>query len=204
MIRKILLPILAMACLSLTACSNDFGKVEQGRTVDYDKDKKVVTFVKDTAVGGAPALYEVPAVVYNMPVDPSETGTPPKAGLRIKLDTEKKIITMYNLSTKAFDMIPFELVDEHKGVDVSKRHVLVYDPATDKPRVFPVVNADEKKVTIYSKRQQLLSTIKLADADFSRYNAADWDSGDEVRIYFKEEGKILRFMNVTRTDIFKR
>ena len=33
---------------------------------------------------------------------------------------------------------------------------------------------------------------------------ATWDAGDEVRIYYKEEGKSLRFMNVSQTDIFKK
>lgn len=29
-------------------------------------------------------------------------------------------------------------------------------------------------------------------------------TGDMVRIYYKEDGKALRFMNVTRTDIYKK
>jgi len=31
-----------------------------------------------------------------------------------------------------------------------------------------------------------------------------WDAGDEVRIYYKEAGKALRFMNISKTDIFKK
>jgi hypothetical protein len=31
-----------------------------------------------------------------------------------------------------------------------------------------------------------------------------WDNGDEARIYYKEAGKAARYMNITKTDIFKK
>ena len=31
-----------------------------------------------------------------------------------------------------------------------------------------------------------------------------WDAGDEARVYYKEEGKALRFMNISKTNIFKK
>jgi len=34
--------------------------------------------------------------------------------------------------------------------------------------------------------------------------ADTWDSGDDIRIYYKEEGKASRLMNVSKTDIFKK
>ena len=101
-------------------------------------------------------------------------------------------------------------MNNDRDVSVRKRHPLVWDSNTGKAREFPQINEAEQTITIYSRRQEMLSTIKLAPEDFAKYQAKDWDAGDEVRIYFKEgpkdgkPGKSLRFMNVTRTDFSKR
>ena len=204
MVRKILPTLLALASLSLAACG-DYGQVEQGRVVAYDAEKKIVSFIKDAGTDDKNPQYTVlPVMTFAMPTDPAEMGAPPAAGLRVKLDLDKKIITMYSLKTKEFDELPFEVVAKHEDVDVRKQHPLVFDTATNKARPFPVVNADEKTVTIYSRRQKMLCTIKLADAAFAKYGPKDWEAGDEVRVYYKEPGKALRFMNVTRTDFTKR
>lgn len=205
MLRKILLPMLAMACLSLTTACTDFGQVEQGRTVAFDAEKRLVTFIKDSRETPRTPQYTVlPPLVFALPTVANETGALPRPGLRMNLDTEKKIITMFNPATQAFEDVLFELVDEHKGVDVSKKHPLVYDLAADKPRDFPQIDQEKKTISIYSRRQQLLATIKVSEDVFSRYTGSDWDSGDEVRIYYKEQGKSLRFMNVSRTNIYRK
>jgi len=49
----------------------------------------------------------------------------------------------------------------------------------------------------------MLVTISVPAEYFSLPDYT-WDSGDEVRIYFKEQGKALRFMNISKTDIFKK
>ncbi len=204
MIRKILLAILATTCLALTACT-DFGQVVQGRTVAFDAEKRVVTFIKDSAVDSRNPQYTVlPPVSFTLPTVRNETGTLPRPGLRMELDTEKRIITMFNPEKQNFEEIPFELVDEHKGVDVSKKHVLVYDVVADKPLEFPQIDNEKRTVTIYSQRQQVLATIKVSEDVFARYTGDDWGTGDVVRIYYKESGTSLRFMNVTRTNIFRK
>jgi hypothetical protein len=58
-------------------------------------------------------------------------------------------------------------------------------------------------VTIYSGRQKLYAVIALPEEYMDR-PASTWDAGDEVRIYYKEPGKALRLMNVSKTDIFKK
>ena len=203
MMHRIATFLVALASLGLTACG-DFGKLEQGRCVAWDAEKRLATFVRDIGTGINNPEFVLPAVTFSMPEDPAEMGAAPRAGLRIKLDTEKKVITMYNPATKAFEDLSFELVDEHKNVDVRKRHVLVFDVDAGRPRTFPQVNVEERKVTIYSARQMLLSTIRLSEADFTRFRTEDWDAGDLVRVYFREPGKSLRFMNVSRTDIYRR
>ena len=197
MVRKLLLTLLVPATLALAGCG-DYGQVVQGRTVAF-KDEggvKTVTFIKDTGIDDSKPQYTLlPAETFALPTDPAEVGGLPKVGLRMKLDLEKKIITMYNPEKGAFEELPFELLQNDTGVNA--QHPLVLD------KKFPEVNTAERTITIFSRRQGTLSTIKLAEADFGRYKADDWDAGDEVRIYYKEQGKSLRFMNVSRTDLTK-
>lgn len=212
MARKILPLLLVLISLSLAACG-EYGKVEQGRTVAYDKTSNppTVWIIQDSGIEDGNPHYDVlPAHPFLTPADPNEMGAEPKVGLRVKLDVEKKQIIMYNPETKSFDTLPFELVESHDKVSVRRQHPLVYDASTKKERPFPVINKEERTVTIYSRRQELLSTIRLGEAAFEKYRDGDWDAGDEVRIYYKEgpqdgkPGKSLRFMNVTKTDFTKR
>ncbi len=197
--RKILPSLLALVALSLAGCY-DYGTVIQGRTVAYDATSKTVTVLEDkNTEEKKDPNYVLPVVVFAMPTDPAEMGQAPTAGLRVNLDTDKKIITMYNPATKTLDNIPFELVTNDVGVDVAKQHASVYDATTKKPRVFPVVDKENRTITIYSRRQLKLTTIKLSEANFARFGEKDWDAGEEVRIYYKEMGKALRFMNIPKT-----
>jgi alpha-D-ribose 1-methylphosphonate 5-triphosphate synthase subunit PhnL len=68
---------------------------------------------------------------------------------------------------------------------------------------FPVIDKGKQTITIYSGRQKILETISVAE-EYLSLPPSTWDAGDEVRIYYKQEGKALRFMNVSRTDIFKK
>jgi len=189
----------------LAGCG-EYGKVEQGRTVAFDKEKGIVTIIVDsnTDPSKQPNYSVLPSHEYILPADPVERGADPTPALRMNLDVDNKTITMYNPTTKAFEVLSFEVVEDHKDVDQRRRHPLVWDSATGKARPFPVVEAANKTVTIYSRRQLRLTTIKLSDADFGKYKEKDWNSGDEVRIYYKEPGKALRFMNITKTDITRR
>ena len=197
--------LLALACLALAGCG-DFGKIEQGRVVAYDKDKKVVTFLPNSEINPQkPPKYAAPPLVFAIPSDPEEMGREPKGGLlRVSINVEKKIISMYNPQTKAIEDLSFELVENHTGVNVRRQHPLVYDATARKPRVFPQSDAAKKTVTAYSARQQQLTVMKFSDADFARYQGDQWAAGDEIRIYYKQPGKAHRLMNVTQTDIMRR
>ena len=81
---------------------------------------------------------------------------------------------------------------------------LVWDANAKKAtKPFPVVDKDKKIVTIYSGRQKLLVSF-IPPEEYLSLPASAWDAGDEVRIYYKEDGKALRLMNVTKTNIFKK
>jgi hypothetical protein len=207
MARKILPALLVLIGLSLVGCG-EYGQVEQGRVVKYDTSTTPTAtawIIKDNGiVDRKPDYTVVPAHAFTIPADPAEMGQAPHAALRVNLDVDKKIITMYNFEKGDFDKLPFELIERHDGVNVRRRHPLVWDAEARKERKFPVIKAEERSMTIYSRRQEMLVTIKLSEEDFGKYKAEDWDAGDEVRIYYKEPGKSLRFMNVTRTDITRR
>jgi hypothetical protein len=49
----------------------------------------------------------------------------------------------------------------------------------------------------------MLCTFSVPDNYFS-YPASTWDAGDEVRLTYKTPGQALRFMNVSKTDIYKK
>ena len=91
--------------------------------------------------------------------------------------------------------ITYTLIDQKEKVGKD-------DPLV-KGKKFPLVEKDKKAITIYSGRQKLLTTFSLPEEYFALPDDT-WEAGDEVRVYYKEPGKSLRFMNITRTDIFKK
>jgi hypothetical protein len=203
MVRRILFPLFALLGLSLAGC--EYGQVEQGRTVAYDKNAKTVTIIKDDGIDDKRPQYTVlPPHTFHLPTEPGETGAEPAVGLRLNLDANANTITMFNPKTQQFEKLSFTMLQKEENVNVRRQHPLVYDAATKKARPFPVVDADKKTVTIYSNRQQLYTVIQLSPEDFAKYGEKDWGAGDEVRIYYKESGKALRFMNVSKTDITRR
>lgn len=199
MLKNMLLA--ALPVVFLAGCV-DYGKVDQGRTVAVDKEKKTVTFIRDKANDWQKPDYTyLPALTYSFPADPAEMGEMPKAGLRMKLDAEKAQVVLYDPKKQNFETIPIQIVDKQEGID--GKHPLVYDAAAGKAKQFPALDKDKKTVSIYSGRQKLLVTF-LVPEQYESLPATAWDSGDEIRIYYKEDGKALRLMNVTKTNIFKK
>ncbi len=202
-IRHILLTLGAVAmAMALVGCKENYGKVEQGRVIAFDKEKKEVTLIHDSAMDTLKPVYDVlPPSVFKLPVDPKETGPEPKVGQRMKLDTTKKEIEIFDFTTQKLVYIPINIVDLQQPID--KEHPLVYDKAEKKAKKFPVVDKEKKTITVYSGRQKMLCTFTVPDNYFA-YPDSTWDAGDEVRIYYKTAGQALRFMNVSKTDIFKK
>jgi len=194
--RYIWLSVMALLPLVLVSGCGELGKVDQGRVIAFDSAKGTVTLIQDKkAEPGKPDYNTLPPHVYLVPQDPNEMGPEPKAGLRMKLDLDHKVITIYDPQTKAFKDIPFEILEKITGV------------AKDNPLVagkkLPAVNKEKKTLTIYSGRQKLYAVVSLPQEHLDR-PPATWDAGDEVRIYYKEPGKAVRLMNISKTDIFKK
>jgi Domain of unknown function (DUF4881) len=190
--RVMLLPILPLA---LALGCGEMGKVEQGRVIAFDKTKETVTLIVDTKHDTANPDYSGAPLTFSLPKDPMERGEDPKAGMRMKLDTKTREIIIYDPASQGIKKITYTLIDQKENV------------AKDSPLVagkkFPMVDKDKKAITVYSGRQKLLVTFSVPE-EYLAMPDNTWEAGDEVRIYYKEPGKAARFMNITRTDIFKK
>jgi hypothetical protein len=182
---------LVLGCLGC----GEMGKVDQGRVIGFDKVKETVTFIIDVKHDPANPDYSGAPAVFALPKAPSERGEDPKAGLRMKLDTKTREIIIYDTAAQGFKKINYNLIDQKENV------------GKDSPLVagkkFPIVDQGKKAITIYSGRQKILTTFSVPD-EYLSLPENTWEAGDEVRVYYKEPGKALRFMNITRTDIFKK
>jgi hypothetical protein len=201
MFRKYTVAVsIIMTAFMLAGCS-DYGQVDQGRVIEFDKANKTLTMIRDKSLDPKkPDYSHLPPVTYKLPDDPNEMGPDPRAGKRMKLDLEKKQIVIYVPNLKDFTTINYTVV-EQKIVDPDDP--LVFDKLTNKPRNFPEINQQKKTISIYSKRQKTLVTFSVPEQYFA-FPIDTWDNGDEVRIYYKEEGKARRLMNITKTNIFKK
>ena len=171
------------------------GKVDQGRVIAFDKDKETVTLINDVKHDAANPDYSGAPVTFALPKDPAERGEDPNPGLRMKLDTKTREIVIYDPAAKAMKKITYTLIDQKENV--AKNSPLVVE------KKFPIVDKDKKAITVYSGRQKLLVTFSVPE-EYLALPGNTWEAGDEVRIYYKEPGKAARFMNITRTDIFKK
>jgi hypothetical protein len=175
----------------------EMGNVDQGRVVAFDRDKREVAIIRDLNYEDPlrPDYSHLPPVVYNLPVDPHEMGPEPDVGYRLKIDLEKREIKIFDHATQDFKFVPFTPIDVQENV------------RRDDPRVadkdWPVIDQEKRAITVYSARQRVLLTFTVGDAYFD-LPAKTWQYGDEVRIYYKEPGQALRFMNITKTDIFRK
>ena len=99
--------------------------------------------------------------------------------------------------TKALEVLNVQFSDVEKGL--KRTHPKVHG------KTFPIIDKDKMSVTEYSARLQALVTFTIP-ADKIDLPPATWEAGDEVRMYYKENAKhqALRFMNITRTNIFKK
>jgi len=193
--------LLVLLPLLLGVGCGERGKVEQGRVIDFYKTKGTVTVIRDSSPDRKkPEYTALPPFTCQIPTKPSEMGAEPKSGYRMKLDTEKNEITIFDPASGRFKTIRFTLVDRKENI--AKDNDLVFDKARKESRKFPVVDRAKRTISIYSARQKLLVTFTVPDEYLSLPEKA-WDAGDEVRLYCKEGGKAARLMNISKTDIFQ-
>jgi hypothetical protein len=77
-----LLPLAALCSVLFMAGCGGFGKVNQGRTIQYDPDTGLVTLIQDSNYQepGNPRYDVLPPVTVRIPDDPKQMGPAPEAG----------------------------------------------------------------------------------------------------------------------------
>lgn len=187
--RTLRLVLLGAATLSLAACGN-FGKVEQGRVIAYDKKTGEVVMILDSTDGQAPKpVYDaLPPASVKAPEDPDEMGPAPAAGKLMSVDLTDHELVIYDAAARRFRTIPYTPVEERHNVA--------------KGTGLPAVDKVKKTITVYCAAAKASVTFAAPD-DLLAMPADTWKTGDEVRYYFKDPAQALRMMNVTKTDLSK-
>jgi hypothetical protein len=195
--KRVLTMLLAFApVLFAVGCSSsNYGKVEQGRAIAFDKHSGIVTVIRDSAAStNKPKNDMLPPITVKIPDNPEEMGPAPAVGKRLLFDTDKRIIVVFDAVAGSIKTIMYKPLMEAANV------------GKDDPRVkgvhFPIIDRQNKAITIYSTRDKKLVKFTLADEYFSLPDDT-WQAGDDIRYYFKQPGQALRMMNVTRTDVMK-
>ncbi len=192
--RYFILFMAMVLSLGLAGCT-EFGVVDQGRAVAFDKEGKTVTIVQDVKHDQFNPEYSGKIVTYKLPVVPGEMGPEPTPGGRLKIDADKKVVIIYNPTKKAIEEIAVNFTDVQKNID--RDHPLV------KGKKFPVIDKEKNSITEYSARQKMLCTF-VVPANLMDLPPATWEAGNEIRIYTKAEGQANRLMNISKTNIFRR
>jgi len=197
MVRKIgWLTLLALLPLSLVFGCGEGGKVVQGRVISKDKEKKSVDLILDVKHEvGKPVYDQLPPVTYEFPQNPAEMGPEPKAGKLMGVNPDKKEIVIFDDSAKNFKAISYDPIEVVKGVGLR-------DPRVANKK-FPIIDRDKKSITVYDKRNRLLTSFSLGE-EYFKLPDETFGFGDEVRIYAKVPGKSARLMNISETDIYKK
>ena len=192
--RQSWMVFIAAAALLSAACGN-YGKVEQGRAVAYDKQGGVVTLILDSAPQSDQPRYDgLPPVKVKVPQDPNAMGAPPDVGRMLYNDFDERQIVIFDPEAVAIKTVSYTVVERFGKVTRD-------DPRVAKAKL-PRVDRQKKTVTIYSRRFMILLTFAVPD-EYLALPDITWKAGDEIRYYYKEPGQALRMMNVSKTDLSK-
>lgn len=181
--------MLLTAALALAAAGcGDFGQVNQGRVVAFDRENGLVTLVSDSNYKepGKPRFDVLPPVTIRVPADPKEMGPAPEAGRLLRLDLAARRLVVFDPAAGGLKDIPFQVAGRR---DNAPREELAALPAVD--RAAGTVRLAVKNAIV---------TLAVP-GEYLSLPEDTWKVGDEVRYYYKDPGQALRLMNVTRTDI---
>jgi hypothetical protein len=182
-----------IAFLANFGCA-EFGQVNQGQAVHFDRAAGVVTLISDSNYNDPanPRYDTLPPVTVRIPQDPNDMGPEPEAGWLLSLDTEAGKAVVYNPDSRSLRSIEIVPIERQSGVAPNSPLVA--------GKTFPIVDRQSKSVTVYSRSWRSLVRFTVADEHLNLPEAA-WRVGDQVRYYYKSPDQALRFMNVSKTDL---
>jgi len=169
------------------------GKVGQGRVIAFDAAAGTLTVIEDSSAAPGNPRYDVlPPRVLEIPADPRSMGPPPVAGKLLQADFTKGELVVFDARTQSLKTVRYDVVRQQEGVHRT-------DPQLA-GKQFPIIDREARTVTLYSSQRRILVTLSVPEQYLSLPDDT-WTAGDEVRYYYKVEGRALRVMNVSQTDI---
>jgi hypothetical protein len=186
---------LLLAAIALAGCGT-FGHVNQGQVVDYQPAAGRITLVSDSNYRdpGHPRFDVLPAVTIRTPENADNMGPAPDAGKLLALDCGARGAVYFDAATQNLVTVPCSLIAEHR--------ISPNDPRL-KHGGFPFVDRANGSIAVYSPRERKLIEFSVPPA-FRNLPADTWKFGDEIRYYYKDPGRALRLMNVSKTDLGKK
>ncbi|HTQ57101.1 MAG TPA: DUF4881 domain-containing protein [Bryobacteraceae bacterium] len=184
-----------IALAALAGCG-PLGQVNQGQVVAYLPDKGEITFIADSNYRdpGHPRFDVLPPVTVHVPLNPKEMGPEPEAGRLLALDASNGRAVIYDPAASSFETVKITVVSRHDGVSATDARVR---------RIrFPVHDQSKGTITVYRARTHQLIEFSVPEQYRGLPDEA-WRAGDEIRYYYRDPGRALRLMNVTRTDLSK-
>lgn len=188
-VRTLALVLTGAAALAMAGCG-DYGSVEQGRVITYNKKTGQVTLIRDSTEGHAarPAYDALPPTSVKSPENPDEMGPEPQAGKLLRVDLRNREIVVYDAALNQLRTIHYTPLEERRNVA--------------KGTGLPAIDKVKQTITVYWAPDKTALTF-AATEELLAMPADTWKVGDEVRYYFKDPAQALRMMNVTRTDLNK-
>ena len=180
--------------LAASAGCGELGKVDQGRVIEFEPQSGTVTLIRDSNYSDPnhPRYDVLPPVTVRIPSDPSAMGPAPAAGWLVRLDMPGKTAVIFDSSKQKLETIRFTVLESNGNVLPNDARVA--------GGLLPQVHSWQKAVTLYSPATKEIVKIAIP-AEFASLPVEAWKTGDEVRYYYKEPGRALKMMNVTRTKI---
>lgn len=189
------LALAALALLLLVSGCGRFGRVNQGRVIEFDRAKGLVTLIQDSNTQpGKPRFDVLPPVTVRVPRDAREMGPEPEAGKLIDLDSDRGRAVVFDAQSGSLRTIAVSVVERRDNVPPSDARVAGL--------AFPMIDRAQRTVTVYSSARQQFIRFSVAGEHLS-LPPDSWKMGDDVRYYYKEPGQALRLMNATKTDLVK-
>ena len=177
-----------IAFLWLSGCG-PFGTVEQGRAVAFDAASDQVTVALDRSADPRVPDYTGEIHTYTLPHDPAERKPDPTPGGLLAVDVRGSSAVLTVFDGEKRREVTLSEIEISEGVDRK-------DPGGYPKR-------EGETLALWLPRERRLVTGRLPPEDAS-LPIASLTSGDEVRLYILSAPQIARFMNVTRTDIYKK
>lgn len=185
----------ALLAAALSGCGK-FGEVNQGQVIEYRRAEGLITLISDSNYRDPdhPRFDILPPVTIRIPQDPGEMGAEPDAGSLLSLDSRSRRAVFFDSTAQTFRTVEVIILSEQSGVRPS-------DARMTNARL-PAVDRVRKTITTYLPRERKLIAFAVPEPYYNLPDEA-WKVGDEIRYYYKDPGRALRLMNVTRTDLDK-